>query len=31
MASYEAFLTGETRRKIEQIYAKDFAAYATVL
>ena len=29
--SYEAFLTGETRRKIEQIYAKDFAAYATVL
>jgi hypothetical protein len=29
--AYEAFLTGETRRKIEQIYAKDFAAYATVL
>jgi len=24
--TYEAFLSGETRRKIEQIYAKDFAA-----
>ena len=25
---YEAFLSSDARRKIEQIYAKDFAAYA---
>jgi hypothetical protein len=29
--SYEAFLSHDTRRKIEQIYAKDFAAYADFL
>ena len=29
--SYEAFLNADTRRKIERIYAKDFAAYADFL
>jgi hypothetical protein len=28
---YDAFLTNDTRRKIEQIYAKDFEAYAAFL
>jgi len=28
---YEAFLSNDTRRKIERIYAKDFAAYANFL
>jgi hypothetical protein len=28
---YQAFLTSETREKIERIYAKDFAAYAEFL
>ena len=28
---YQAFLTSETREKIERIYAKDFAAYAKFL
>jgi hypothetical protein len=29
--NYDAFLTSDTRRKIEQIYAKDFQAYAAFL
>ena len=29
--AYDAFLSDDTRRKLERIYAKDFAAYADIL